>query len=70
MALLDRPLALVGEVVSRAGKRVDRGHVVPHVPRHQPRRDREVLVVRPGIAGTRRVGRGEIYHSISGTPAR
>ena len=32
MPLLDRPLPLVGEVVGRAGKRVDRGDVAPHVP--------------------------------------
>ena len=31
MTLLDRPLPFVGEVVGRAGKRVDRRHVMPHV---------------------------------------
>ena len=45
-------------------------YVMAHVPRHHPRRHRKVLVVRAGIARTRRVSRSEIYHSISDIPAR
>ena len=40
------PLALVGEVVRRPRERVQRGDVRPHARRHQPRRDRKILVVR------------------------
>ena len=40
------PLALVGEVVRCSRERVQRSDVGPHARRHQPRRDRKVLVVR------------------------
>jgi hypothetical protein len=50
---------LVREVVRDAREGVDGGDVRPHRARQEQRRDRKVLVVRPGEAGAGGVGRAE-----------
>src|SRR6266700_3060281 len=60
VALLGRPLILIGEIVRRSRERVDRGDVRPPGFRQQKRRYGKVLVVRPRDTLAIRVGVREI----------
>ncbi len=55
-ALNGRPTALVGKVIRRARKRIERRHVRAHGGGQQPRRNREILVVRARHPLARSIG--------------
>jgi hypothetical protein len=60
-----REMALVGEIIRHARKRIDGRDVRPHAPRQQVRGDREVFVVRADNVLADRVWI-PAHHSVSG----
>jgi hypothetical protein len=76
MALARPALPFVGKVVGGAGKGIDGRHMRARVMRQQPRGDRKILVMAPGIPDAGGVGiryrviDHSLYHSVSGIPAR